>query len=323
MKTISMMILLFLSNICLAQINIEYLNDVSAEFKEKYYSQKRIYNPLQVGNVWQYYISEDKRYATQMIVSDTLISNRRYFLRINLIDTGLPKDSLLLWERYDTLTKSTYTFDIYDYDNDGNKSEEFLVDSLDAGVFSRYQSYKFFFESWGYPVVTALIKDTGWVKVSEDTVLFRTVEYLDVFTTEIIADKYGLICYQTESPLICLTGVIIGGQKYGTIVSVENNDIEFSVPSEFILENNYPNPFNPTTTINYSVPQNKHGNSYFHVRLIVYDPLGREVALLVNEAKPPGNYSVVFNAKGLPSGVYYYSLISGSTIITKSMVLIK
>lgn len=80
-----------------------------------------------------------------MIVSDTLIGSRRYFLRINMIDTKLPKDSLSLWERYDTLTASTYTFDIYDYDNDGNKSEEFLVDSFDAGVFSRYQSYKFFF----------------------------------------------------------------------------------------------------------------------------------------------------------------------------------
>lgn len=64
MRNMIIVLILLLSKICIAQIHIEYLNDVPAEFKERYYSQKRNYNPLQVGNVWQYYISEDKRYAT-------------------------------------------------------------------------------------------------------------------------------------------------------------------------------------------------------------------------------------------------------------------
>ncbi|AFN74772.1 hypothetical protein MROS_1535 [Melioribacter roseus P3M-2] len=148
------------------------------------------------------------------------------------------------------------------------------------------------------------------------------IEILELFWWEEIIESFGTFFFSLESPLSYCTGAIINGRKYGTIVSVEDNKNQ-SLLSEFYLNNNYPNPFNPTTTINYSVPQNKNGNSYFHVRLIVYDPLGREVAVLVNESKPPGNYSTVFNAQNLPSGVYYYSLISGSTIITKSMVLVK
>jgi len=94
------------------------------------------------------------------------------------------------------------------------------------------------------------------------------------------------------------------------------------VPTEFALHNNYPNPFNPVTTINYDLPQ--EGT----VRLIVYDVMGREVTRLVNGFTPAGYHSVRWNAKNqmgesVSAGVYFYHLQSGNFIKTQKMVLLK
>jgi len=88
-------------------------------------------------------------------------------------------------------------------------------------------------------------------------------------------------------------------------------------PSHFALEQNYPNPFNPNTTILYELPK------VSQVTLSVYDLLGREVAVLVNEMKLPGNYEVRFDASGLVSGVYLYRLNAGSFVQTRKMVVVK
>ncbi|MGK9370176.1 T9SS type A sorting domain-containing protein, partial [Melioribacter sp. Ez-97] len=170
---------------------------------------------------------------------------------------------------------------------------------------------------------TVLVKDTNWVIIDGDTVISRYFEIGELFWGEEIIEKFGIFSFDLESPSRYCTGAIINGQQYGTIVSVEDENIEHSIPGKFILENNYPNPFNPTTTIRFSIPRSRQGNSYSNVKLVVYDPLGREVVTLVDEQKSAGTYDVTFNAKGLSSGVYYYSLISGTKIITKPMVLIK
>jgi hypothetical protein len=95
------------------------------------------------------------------------------------------------------------------------------------------------------------------------------------------------------------------------------------VPSTFGLNQNYPNPFNPATTIGYTIA----GTGTSAVRLAVYDALGREVALLVDEQKPAGTYQVTFDGSRLASGIYHYRLTSaGETrqfTETKSMILIK
>jgi hypothetical protein len=90
-----------------------------------------------------------------------------------------------------------------------------------------------------------------------------------------------------------------------------------NVPRIYSLSQNYPNPFNPTTKIEYSIP--KAGN----VELKVYDILGREVAVLMNEFKQTGRYSVKFEGDKFASGVYFYTLRSGDFNETKKMTLIK
>lgn len=97
------------------------------------------------------------------------------------------------------------------------------------------------------------------------------------------------------------------------------------LPQEYNLLQNYPNPFNPTTKIKYSIPSVtlRQAQSDIRVALKVYDILGREVATLVNEEKPEGEYEVEFNAANLPSGIYFYQLRAGEFTETKKMVLLK
>ena len=101
-------------------------------------------------------------------------------------------------------------------------------------------------------------------------------------------------------------------------------EVDLSLPTSLSLEQNYPNPFNPTTTIKYTIPNVAlSGVEGSRVILKVYDVLGNEVATLVNEIQPAGNYELNFNAALLPSGVYFYKLQAGSFSETKRMVLLK
>ncbi len=88
-------------------------------------------------------------------------------------------------------------------------------------------------------------------------------------------------------------------------------------PSTFTLRQNYPNPFNPSTVIGYQLPVNSV------VTLKVFDLLGREVATLVDEGKPAGNYTVQFSGKHLASGVYFYRMQADNFIETKKLLLQK
>jgi hypothetical protein len=94
------------------------------------------------------------------------------------------------------------------------------------------------------------------------------------------------------------------------------------IPTGIALEQNCPNPFNPSTTIQYTVAGGRgQGSGVSNVRLSIYDVLGREVATLVNTRQAPGTYEVKFDGSRLASGVYYYRLTAGSYSATKAMVL--
>ena len=82
--------------------------------------------------------------------------------------------------------------------------------------------------------------------------------------------------------------------------------VTLSIPAEFKLAQNYPNPFNPSTTIEFSIPNNAL------VTLKVYNPIGEEVAVLVNGELPAGSHSIKFNASGLASGIYIVKMTAGS-----------
>jgi hypothetical protein len=103
-----------------------------------------------------------------------------------------------------------------------------------------------------------------------------------------------------------------GTTEYSNII-----DVTFGAVSEFALDQNYPNPFNPSTKIKYEIKEKSN------VELKVFDLLGREIATLINEEKPVGNYEIDFNASRLSNGVYFYRLQAGAFVQTRKMILLK
>ena len=99
------------------------------------------------------------------------------------------------------------------------------------------------------------------------------------------------------------------------VTPIEHTDT--ALPRDLRLEGNYPNPFNPQTTIRYVLPQATE------VRLAVYDALGREVAVLAEGTRSAGTHEIVFQAGDLPSGAYFYRLEAKSTTRMGTMLLLK
>ena len=108
--------------------------------------------------------------------------------------------------------------------------------------------------------------------------------------------------------------IAIGEFSIGVVSSSEQLN---SIPREYSLEQNFPNPFNPSTSIRYSLPENSF------VTLKIYNTLGKEITTLINENKQVGNYTIQFDASSMPSGVYFYQLKASSFVQTKKMILLK
>jgi hypothetical protein len=103
----------------------------------------------------------------------------------------------------------------------------------------------------------------------------------------------------------------------GTAPKIAVNGIDNSTPAAFSLHQNYPNPFNPSTLIAYDLPRDAQ------VKLTVYDVLGREVSVLVNEIEAAGAHSVRFDAAGLSSGAYFYRLEAGNFVQIRKLSLLR
>ena len=106
----------------------------------------------------------------------------------------------------------------------------------------------------------------------------------------------------------------------GFVIGV--NPLYNNIPDKYILYQNYPNPFNPATKIKFEIPYEVR-NEKSKVTIVVYDVLGKQVAVLIDEKLSLGTYEVNWDASNYPSGVYFYSLITDDFSITKKMVLLK
>ncbi len=119
---------------------------------------------------------------------------------------------------------------------------------------------------------------------------------------------YGSAVYVLSDSVIHMT--------YPVITAVKPAD-SVPVPTHYSLSQNFPNPFNPSTTITYSLPREGH------VRLVVYNVLGQRVMTLVDSEQASGTHDVIFNGSDLASGVYFYKLTAGPRILTNKMMMIK
>ena len=102
-------------------------------------------------------------------------------------------------------------------------------------------------------------------------------------------------------------------------VTQRDNESTFSTNEKesYFDAKNYPNPFNPNTTISFTLKENSH------VKLTVYDRLGREVKTLVDESRNAGTYTTEFNGSGLPSGIYFYRIKTDSKTEVRKMIFAK
>ena len=221
------------------------------------------------------------------------------------------------YERIDSATGS-----VYHYDNDPDISgNEYKIDSLYASPGDTMKSSR-------EPAFQQENFSTICLETHTDTVLGIPVEIKTFEDQSFIpglnyslAKGFGLIndhacefgCGSTK-----LVYAVIDGVEYGDkITSVEDhkkNTINFQ------LFPNYPNPFNPETTIKYSIPSS---NKNVLVTLKIYDILGKRIKTLVNIEQSSGIYEIKFNGAGLASGVYLYKLNAGNSSDSKKFILMK
>jgi Secretion system C-terminal sorting domain len=121
------------------------------------------------------------------------------------------------------------------------------------------------------------------------------------------------------------TPTVGSGGTVTTVCIVGIQPITNEIPLSFKLFQNYPNPFNPTTKIKFSIPLSRgvSAGRGVLVKVVIFDILGREIAVLVNDELRPGTYEVDWNAENYPSGIYFCRLITQGYTETKKMVLLK
>ncbi len=179
--------------------------------------------------------------------------------------------------------------------NDNNHNQIEVTDQVwDGNSFINYEKRFYSYNEAGYVLTgNALVWDNGsWVQ--------------------------GDGGFKLTSPPDSLVQLWIANYVYGYYTDVtavgDNNHLN---ELGYSLSENYPNPFNPSTTIEYSLPE------YSSVAIKIFDILGKEIEILVSEEKSKGNYKFIWNAKGLPSGVYFCRMQSGGYVQTRKMILMK
>jgi photosystem II stability/assembly factor-like uncharacterized protein len=150
--------------------------------------------------------------------------------------------------------------------------------------------------------------------ISGNNGLYR-IDSLSAGTYELICNRMGFYSAVRPFNLTTFSVDTIDFVLSTLLVSIEPNGQ--IIPEKFFLSQNYPNPFNPATKIKFGLPEQSHA------KLTVYDVLGREVAVLVNEELKAGEYNVEWNASVLSSGIYFYRLVTEKYTQTKKMVLMK
>ncbi len=159
------------------------------------------------------------------------------------------------------------------------------------------------------------LEDPAYIEIIDERILNALNEMFNSFAHPAIL----LVLHTMVTDMIYGANPIHEALKatyFTTSVNDDGGD-NTHLPTRVSLEQNYPNPFNPTTNIRYSIAETTP------VQLIVYDTVGKEVAILVDKIKNPGNYVVLFDASHLSSGVYLYQLRAGDHVETKRLVLVK
>ncbi len=260
--------------------------------------------PYRAGNVWQYKdASNDQVFYTKFIDSDSLASDSSIYVRGHRLPEGT------IFEKIDT------AFNVFNL--------------LFQPSYPRYKLNANVGQAWQVGLLGADTVRATVVNSFSDRV-FGVLTIIKVYRFEVVrpppqppfwlgddylASGFGLVGSRQEPNLVLyLSGAIIGGVRWGTILSAAEGPPR---PTTVTLRQNYPNPFNPATMIEYDLP------TASHVRLKIFDALGRDISTLVNAEQEGGVHREEFMADHIASGVYFYRLEAGGRTLTKKMIVQK
>jgi hypothetical protein len=263
--------------------------------------------PLKLDNIWVYNLIT---YKVRISIIDTnhTIDTIKYF-------TQLYSNSYSSYLEYLRLNNEGYyvTYEDTSYPAPNNERLYYKKNAVkgDTWIVPRYGL------SFVYTVLDTVRQSVFGQEV--------TVKYLEIDSGLILlyewwTEEFGNLASQ-QFPFTgfmhVLDGCVIDGVVYGDTAFVTDTDDGIEQINDFTLEQNYPNPFNPETKIEYNI--STAGN----VQLSIYNSIGEEIIKLLNEWHISGKYSVEFQAKDLPSGVYFYRIQLGNKSIIKKMMLVK
>lgn len=266
--------------------------------------------PLQTGNVWQYWYhyqikntnQHDSSYVMAKVVADTLMPNGKWY---KIIDGKILGAMRTRYQRVDSLTACVYS---YYYDG-----SDVLTDSLQARRQDRFGMGFRCINVDTVPVfgIVAIRKEfagnltpSPYLTIAQGIGIVKAVTSVDNPVYPVVdAYTYDLVYAK------------IGGKEYGALTTVRSQ--EKSIPTSFGLEQNFPNPFNSSTKICLSIPCDGL------VQLKVYSALGQQVATLISQELSRGFHEISWDASKVPTGVYFYRLMSGVFTETKRLIVLK
>jgi hypothetical protein len=156
-----------------------------------------------------------------------------------------------------------------------------------------------------------------WFELATDSAFSSQLWGKNLTTTEYVRQGFvnGTYWWRVRAGNMGGAGEFSESRKLTVLITGVNLPDE--IPTEYSLSQNYPNPFNPATTLRFGLPENAY------VRLLVYNTLGQEVARVLDEEREAGYHEVVFDARMLSSGVYYYRMQAGGYTQTKRLLLLR
>lgn len=305
-----------------------------AQTQEEIDEALRFY-PLEVGNYWIYrdiyidgFLPPDTTYYSIEVVADTILANGQAYKMLKSVNNIFPahyefnvrtnaanQRVVNYLERVDEATANIYQWRPLE----DSPFNEVLIDSLltPEGEMTEAKRWP---DTEGFVTYRKWDEEVNFVLFEEEAdVRYFTIDgpwFYDYY----LAKDFGLSYIWTGEISFRNTNLIYFrdhlGNEFGEPVAVSIPG-ETELPANATLGRNYPNPFNPSTTIPFEL------NSAAHVRLEVYDMLGRRVALLIDQPLQVGSHTARFEADTLPSGMYITRMQTEGEVLTQKMLLVK
>jgi hypothetical protein len=250
----------------------------------------QFYFPLQVGNNWNFnssggYPNCEGNFFVASIIRDSTINSKLYFMTQGLFPSRFVRQEGSLFYAFDTLDTEEYVL----FDFSAQQGDTISIRDAHTKIIVAQGNEVFVQFDNNQP---DQFKVSSWA----------------------LRDSFGVVSIGGYCAYVCHTANINGNS---VTLGIENNSPRTLIPTSLILKQNFPNPFNPTTHIEFAIPTEGR------VTLNIFDILGRSISTLIDTHLSAGWHSVTWDASNIPSGQYFYRLDVGKSSLLKSLVVLK